>query len=283
MENIMIYTCNELEKFAEYYPATPMNEFINYVEEVLKKALDITASELRIDLSDCEIKVAGSLLTNSIVDDQEPIDFVVKIRNNVIIQNDVEYLRTKKAKAKQQILSSEVVKNEFATAIQSTIPTICETYIQNKNLYISFANEVGRDIRVFLMINSERVEPYGIDSNTSKKFNFDFYKHFEVFNDKSIETNNDSTRILNIIKYVTKNNGLDIDTYFLETLIFNIPTDLYVGPLDSIIIKVINYLLLSNKTEYVDYNGEKLYKNTFFNISLFDFISWTSNIAKCFK
>jgi len=276
----MEITDNQLNLYAKYIDFTDVNDKINEFKSVLEFGISIVKEHLKKDF---EFKIGefGSILLNTIATENEPISFYVNIYDNEIYENVLKVANSKLKKTK--LITTDSIKLLLALYLDKYFGDINNVKISRNCITINSIDILGFNASVYIFA-SNHTQNVMLDSFASKLITADLEYYYSCFTKKIENTNYNILEIINIFKnYANKYRILE-NSFIIETLLYNVPNEYFIGDLRNQLIIIINYLKFVNIYEFKSLfvKNELITKDMFISNSLIqvknDFDKFFSNL-----
>lgn len=278
---IIINLKTKLENYSKQGETTKFKNTYNEIKDFLENSINK-------ELYDFEIYLQGSYVNNTNIQDDSDVDIVIELKS--IFSYDIENLNEDERKEFYSKFSNATIKlEEFQKHIKSLLDKSKYHYKEkSKCLKIVSGTSLNADL---IICNSFRKYTKYPDFNKGiyLKDNTKSIKSFPKIHKENMETKNahaklfkPTVRIFKNFKIELINNHYfpknDISSYFVESLLFNVPENLFQEKNDEKrVLDICNYLLDKNtdlKTFLTPCGQKKLFGLTE--------NQWTSNNAKKF-
>lgn len=268
----MLYSEQQLINYTRSYDVRTFESEINQIIEIINDSLMSVHQATQVDcITNVEYFYIGSINNSTNVNVAEPIDLIVKINNPFLRELNQKYINTKSQKKKGSICSTPVIQLIVGSIIQKSLTAVTSVYHSGSYIFVDSLAELGKTFRIFIVTSSSLSgECYGVNYAKNTEFVYNLHKGFDNFEIKNTQTKGNFSNLVKITKNIAYENNLKLDSNVLESLLYNVPNKYFVGTFNEQIIKVMNYIKLSNYSNFttIDESG-LLTENGFYDISVY--------------
>ena len=271
-----------IKQFAEKKSKEKVQEFYEKTLSILTTALDKLRNEEKencLEYNDTRIFPMGDYTNDTFIDQTGELEIVIATANpSIKIANSTYIKSLKEAKSKKQ-KSNISNKGTFDSIINKMYHCLAEYFdnttvllLINQGIKILCLKEYGFKILIRFATYDEE------DKNAVLSFwdplqknikKVDLFSYNERMEEKDKDTTGNYKKLVRIFKNVRKNILMtkwalssDLNKYFVELIVYNIPNCLMQGEdLVNIFNKCLNYLDNCDVTKFKSFDGRKI--NTF--------------------
>ncbi len=268
-----------IKQFSEHKSKEKVQEFYEKALSILTSALDDLRKKNNknmLDYEDTRIFPMGDYTNDTFIDQTGELEIVIATSNPSIKIANATYLKSlKEAKSKKQKLS---ISNEgtFDSIITGYVHCLSEYFdnttillLMNQGIKILCLEEFGFKILIRFATYDEQDKDAVLSFwdpivKRVKKINLFLYN--EKMEEKDKLTNGNYKKIVRIFKNIRKNILLskwalssDLNKYFIELIVFNIPNSIMQEENIKIVFdKCVNYLDNCNVISFTSFDGNKI-------------------------
>ena len=250
IKNEKVY--NEVENFIINLEQT-LSDLSKYIKE--------DRGEMNFD-----IFTFGSYNREGLVGEHDLVNVCISIENERLF-NEIDSLNEIKSRKKRQKISATyyiamLLLIHFETNFKKEI----DVEITNNSLIIKSNKFFGIDFQIFIFTHSYTKQLYITTTmNDCKPHLFDIDNYETNFITKSSQTDNGFEQIVNIIKTICIDHNITNNFILIESLLYNVPNEYYIGDINTQMYNVLNYLKVLSRVNFVSIDGKNkpLYKNEF--------------------
>lgn len=221
--------------------------FLNDISDLTSQILSaMQKSNLNYEICFC-----GAVTRGDIVSEKEHIGIALILKDEGIYEetNQIGKYKTKSKRAKNSKL--EEFKLLLIMMLQRYFNHKVNISLQNNAIYVDSYKFYNQNFKIYVFTQSyNKDELLTISSNDVKSCFFNLENYSRNFNKKNELTNGNYSKICNIFKTVAMDFGITNDTLLIETYLYNIPNELYVGYLNEQIFKILNEYMFIPKTSF---------------------------------
>ena len=263
---------------------TQVQEFYNLALNILTSALDDLYSEnnseiIKLSEETTRIFPMGDYTNDTFIDQTGELEIVVATSDPQVILNNNNYMKevssTKNKKKIKEISRNGTVDILIYKLLEKLVSYFNETttlFLTNDGIKILCLKEYGFKILIrFATYNIDDVNAilYFWDPLVKTQKATNLFEYNEQIEKKNSETNGNYKKLVRIYKNIRKTILLnkwsmssELNKYFVELIIFNVPNSLMVGnDIVKIFYKSYNYLINCNILNFVSFDKKRI--NTF--------------------
>lgn len=268
-----------LKQFAEKKSKDKVQEFYEKALSILTSALDDFKSEnkhISLDYDDTRIFPMGDYTNDTFIDQTGELEIVIASSNPQLAIANSTYLKNlrnaKNKKAKESISNSgtfDEIISKYVNKIADYFDETTYILLVNQGIKILCLQEYGFKILIRFATYSD------LDKDVVLSFWDPLYKSIKktnlfLYNDKIEEkdkaTNGNYKKLIRIFKNIRKNillnkwaQSSDLNKYFIELIIYNIPNSIMQDKNLSVVFKkAINYLDNCNILNFKSFDGSNI-------------------------
>ncbi len=273
----MFYDDRVLREVSSIYDFPNLEEIYGDLVAALGEAASIVSHEVSGASLSTEPLSIGSFVSHTNSNQSCTLDFLITSSNFAIIDNDLAFTKLKSKKQKEELLTTGRLRHALMQILAGYFTSATKFYMMPNCLFIESIFELGFNINVFVGVEKNGVI-YSLDAINNKVVRFNCEKYYQMIEKKNDETLGQFRRIINMTVNLLSNCEASMSNYAIESLLYNVPSELYKGSYSDMIIKVINYLNIVDFRTFKSIDLEdNLVNNAFINTS---FYTYKSNISK---
>lgn len=268
----MRYSEDNLYNYTSYYE---LESFENENEQILNAINAALASIQQNSQVDCitntEIFYIGSIVNYTNSNPKDTIDILVKINNPIVLDLNMKYTKIKRQKQKNKIFATPAIQYVIAYALLNAFTSVTSVYNRNSYIFVDSLSELGKNYRIFVTASSNKGNfvCHGINVARNTEFEYNIENAATNFVRKDEETQGAFSNMLRVVKNIAYDLNLTVDNNVVESLFYNIPNKYFTGNYNEMLIKLLNYLKLTDYTNFESIDGTgKIVKNGFYDTSV---------------
>ena len=279
----MRYSEDNLYNYTSYYELDSFERENDQILNAINTALASMQQNSQVDcISNTEIFYIGSIVNYTNANPKDPIDILVKINNPILLDLNLKYTKTKRQKQKNKLFATPVIQYVVAYTLLNTFTSVTSIYNRNSYIFVDSLAELGKNYRIFITASSNRgdVICHGINTAKNTEFEYNIENATTNFVHKDEETQGEFSNMLRIIKNIAYDFNMFVDNNIMESILYNIPNKYFTGNYNQKLIKILNYLKLSDYTNFdcIDGTG-KIAKNGFYDTSVLGLKKFIDNLC----
>lgn len=198
-----------------------------------------------------EISFYGTFNRGDIVSEKEHIALAIIFKDEEIYEetNEIGKYKTRKKRAKNSKL--EEFKLLLIMMLQRYFNHKVNISLQNCTIYVDSYKFYNLNFKIYVFTQSyNNNELLTISSTDIKSCFFNLDKYTKNFDKKNELTDGNYSKICNIFKTLAMDLGITNDVLLIETYLYNIPNELFVGYLNEQIFKILNEYIFIPRTSF---------------------------------
>lgn len=290
-----------LKQFSEKKNKEKVQDFYEKTLSILTQTLEElrqTSKNPTLDSDDTRIFPIGDYTNDTFIDQTGELEIVVATSNPQIIIANRTYVKnlsqTKKKKEKEYISKKgtfDEIILDFANTLAKHFDETSVIMIVNQGVKVLCLQEYGFKILIRFATYSADDENAVLNIwdplfKTQTKVNLFFYN--EKMEEKDKVTKGNYKKLVRIYKNIRKTilmnkwaYSSDINKYFIELIIYNIPNSIMMdGDINMLFSKSLCYLLNCNPLSFVDFAGNSIESFDLAKVSYSKIRNFLSNVSK---
>lgn len=275
----MFYDDRVLREVSSIYDFPNLEDIYESLVAALSEAAAIVSHEVPGASLNIEPISIGSFVSHTNSSNSCTLDFLITSSNLAIIDNDVAFTKLKSKRQKEQLLTTGRLRHDLMQVLAGYFTSATKFYMMPNCLFIESIFELGFNINIFLGVEKHGVV-FTLDAVNNRVVRFNYNKYYELIEKKNDETLGQYKRIINMTVNLLSNCEAPMSNYAIESLLYNVPNELYKGSYSDMIIKVINYLNIVDFRTFKSIDLEDdLVNNYFINTNYYMYKSKISRLV----
>ena len=291
-----------IEDFSKKQDKTNAQKFYSATIDIIQSALDdlikIESGFVTLNEETTKVFPMGDYTNDTFIDENGELEVVIASSNpQIIYANDVFVNNIKNTKTKKQ---QNLVKNDgtfdkiifdFATQMAEYYDEKTVVLIVNDGIKVFCNNEYNFKLLIRFATFSEN-DPNAIltfwDPIRKRQYSSDLFLYNENMEKKDEETAGNYKKLVRIYKNIRKNilmnkmaNNANINKYFIELIIYNIPNNLIMcKDINDAFTNSINYLINCDASKFTSFDGKTIESFSLAKISYMNIRNFINLLSK---
>lgn len=208
----------------------------------------LIAMKMNVESSSCFF---GAFSRGDLINEIEFINIAVILKSQEIYlqTQEIEKYHSKKKRSKNSTL--EEFKMLLVMMIQKYFNFKVNIKLTQNAIIIESFKYINMNFKIFVFTQSFKSDTLlAISSSDLRLLQFNLNQYAINFAKKDKETSGNYSKICNIFKCIAIDNGLPADVLLIETILYNLPNELFVGYINEQIFKILNEYKFIQKYDF---------------------------------
>lgn len=237
-----------IESYSKFIEFDNEQQSIEEFKALLDYGMKLICEHLNMSF-EYSIETFGAVEFNTLISQYEPVTFAIKIYDATIFDNLQKIKSINSKKKKTKFVTTESVKLLLSIYLEKYFENVGNVVFSRNCLSVDSQNLFQFNAKIYVFASSLS-QNLTMNTDFSKVFSIDFEALNENYNKKTLETDYNYIKVVNIIKNICLKANVLQDTLLIETLVYNVPNNYFSGDLREQVIKSLNYIKFSNLSQF---------------------------------